>query len=110
MREEGENSHSVPAGQKPTIGRKLSRVLSIFRKNEKSSENVNDDKCDEPLYEELIYGDISSPQNFVVTNKCKYDSTKKTKKNNELTEILRLGKPFPQVYPEKHRVCRIIPF
>jgi len=94
MPEENEN---IGNGQKPTIGRKLSRVLSIFRKNGKSPESeINEDKTMEPLYEELIYGDISSPQNFVFTNKYKYESSTPTK-ISELTEILRLGKPFPQV-------------
>ena len=51
----------APDHKKATIGRKISRVLSIFRKKSNSDE----DPKEEPLYEELIYGDvtdISSPQ------------------------------------------------
>ena len=74
--------------------------MSIFRKN--GSKNVeinaeNEEKNLEPLYEELIYGDISSPQNYVFTQNYKYGLSNTTK-NSELVEILRLGKPFPQVF------------
>ena len=85
---------------KPTIGRKLSRVLSIFRKQHQKAEEEagggeEGEPIKEPIYEELIYGDISSPQNCLNT----YGSVnfKQQIKNSELIEILRLGKPFPQV-------------
>ena len=84
---------------KPTIGRKLSRVLSIFRKQHQKAEEEagggRGEPIKEPIYEELIYGDISSPQNCLNT----YGSVNYSKqiKNSELIEILRLGKPFPQV-------------
>ena len=87
--------------KKATIGRKLSRVLSLFRK--KSTEEEHKDISSEPVYEELIYGnitDISSPQySFSTLDRLDsgYSANFTDRLEPSFAEILRLGRPYPQV-------------
>ena len=85
-----------PEKQKPKLGRKISRVLSIFRKEPKSLSK-------EPVYEELHEvhdgSEISAPQ-YSISTMGRLDSGISSGSDQlepSFAEVLRNGAPFPQV-------------
>ncbi|CAG5076690.1 Oidioi.mRNA.OKI2018_I69.PAR.g8521.t1.cds [Oikopleura dioica] len=85
-----------PEKQKPKLGRKISRVLSIFRKEPKSLSK-------EPVYEELHEvhdgSEISAPQ-YSISTMGRLDSGISSGSDllePSFAEVLRNGAPFPQV-------------
>ena len=87
---------SEPEKPKPKLGRKISRVLSIFRKEPKSLSK-------EPVYEELHEvhdgSEISAPQ-YSISTMGRLDSGISSGSDQlepSFAEVLRNGAPFPQV-------------